>query len=766
MTGDAGTGKSTLLKEIGKKSIERNKKSETKTLPIFIKSGVIYSNDFSIDKSIREILLNSFGEEDIEKIFSDYHILLLIDSIDEFEKSNQQKILKDLSFIISRDNINFILTTRNYETLTKECDICKHTNTYLSNFDQRQVKSYLDNFFRFDLVKSEKLWESLIDNHILERIPTTPLTISLVSILYEENGYEVPATLTDVYDNFNTFLLGRFNVKSRLDFLEISVKEKILSMYALKIIQTPNRVRLSSNEFLDYVVEFFKKKSININEELLPELLKSLTEGIGVLYINDKGLVSFKHDHFMEYYASREIFNQHNRHMLEQELIDNFTVFNWQNTAIFYAGRTKDMPEFLDYIIARVYKYNTLEDCLIAVSGLGYLLQSLWMTDSQIRKNGIIAALELLIKADTKVKELAETKFHFFKNIRDIDIAFMNLVWFYYHFNSIAIRDPLNLAFDELYTDLERFKNSLFDKDKVTRQYQLFCIAATLSTGRNMDDSKLNKLFDEDKILSNPFFVLLFENAVKIMELSSESRLIKNNKISNKIKKYSHGIRFYLNTPSEDLRFTTFEQLTPIKKIKLITEGKTDASIICHSFRVLTNCFDPYWNVTSVDNVNSKGGGAAELAKYIKSIAGNFDEKSDEDKIIIGIFDNDSKGFQEFNGLDADFKSINGIVKKHVKYNVYTMLLPIPIYDSYSPYYQDKQVFKFFEIEHYFNIEFLLKENMVKETSIRGVFEIVGDKNRFSDVVLKIIDENEFKNFTVLFREIDSICKKDIIYTD
>lgn len=537
-------------------------------------------------------------------------------------------------------------------------------------------------------------------------------------------------------------------------------------MYALKIIQTPNRVRLSSKEFLDYVVEFFKKKSININEDLLPELLISLTEGIGVLYIDDKGLVSFKHDHFMEYYASREIFNQHNRHKLEGALIENFTVFNWQNTAIFYAGRTKDMPEFLEDIIARVYKYNTLEDCLIAISGLGYLLQSLWMTDSHIRKNGIIAALELLIKADTKVKELAETKFHFFKNIRDIDIAFMNLVWFYHHFNSIAIRDPLNLAFDDLATDLERFKDSFFDKDKVTRQYQLFCIAATLSTGRNMDDSKLNKLFDEDKILNNPFFVLLFENAIKIMELSSESQLLKNNKISSKIKKYSHGIRFYLNTPSEDLRFTTFEQLTPIKKIKLITEGKTDASILSHSFRVLTNCFDPYWNVTSVDNVNSKGGGAAELAKYIKSIAGNFDEKSDEDKIIIGIFDNDSKGFQEFNGLDADFKPINGIVKKHTKYNVYAMLLPIPNDDSYLPYHQDKQVFKFFEIEHYFNIEFLSKENMIKETSISGVFEIVGDKNRFSEEVLKIIDEKEFKNFTVLFREIDSICKKDILYTD
>ena len=558
----------------------------------------------------------------------------------------------------------------------------------------------------------------------------------------------------------------RLNVKSHFDFLEINVKEKILSMYALEIIKTPNRIRKTKKEFIEYIIDYFKKKSITIDEAYIPELFINLTEGTGILCVDDKDLVTYKHDHFMEYYASREIFNQHNRRELELELIQNFTLFNWQNTAIFYAGRTKDMPEFLEGIIKRVDDYTQLNDCLLAISGLGYILQSLWMTDSHVRKNGVIAALELLMRADSKVKQLAESKYYFFKNIRDIDIALMNLVWFYIHFNSIVIRDPLNLAFDDLADRLTKLKGTNFEKDKATRQYQLFCIAATLNTGRNEDPSKLNKLFDEDKILSDPFFVLLFDNAIKLLELSNEKKLKEDNKLKGKIKKHTSSIRFYLDTPSEDLRFTTYEELNAIKNVEIYTEGKTDASIISHAYGVLTQNDEPYWNITSMDKLTAKGGGAAELAKHLKELSNKIITESDNDKIVIGLFDNDAKGYQEFNGLSDEFELINGIIKKHTTNNIYAMLLPIPEGDRFKPYHQNKQAFKFFEIEHYFNEELLKKENAVKETSISGVYEIIKNKNDFAEKILKIIDTKEFQNFPLFFREIDAICNKKCNYIE
>ncbi len=766
ISGDAGTGKSTLLKHVGKLIIDQNREKGEKVFPIFIKQTDIHDAGFTIVNAIKNIL-NNFGIQDIDKVYKDYHIVLLIDSLDEFEKSNQEKVISELSRLTEKSNLNFIIGTRNYESLIRDRQVCEHKHVDLSNFDQRQVRQYLDNFFKFDLAKSTKLWENLQENNILERIPVTPLTISLVSILFEERQYEVPATLTDVYDNFNIFLLGRLTVKSRLEFLDINVKERILSTYALNVMRSSNRERKSKNEFIIFIKEFFQSKSITVNEEIVPELLNSITEGTGILYLDDKGQVSFTHDHFMEYYASREIFTQHDRKELEKELIKNFTEYNWQNASIFYAGRTKDMPEFLTALIKNINNYSHLNDCLLAVSGLGYVLQALWMTNSTIRKDGVVTALNLLLKADSRVKELASDKFYFFDGIRDIDVAILNLFWFYKHFNSIVIRDPLKLAFEELHEEMESLKRSVFEKDQVSKLFQLFCIASTLNTGKNEDESKLNELFNNDEILKHPLFILLFDIGLDILESSNAVKLKENFNLREKGRRYVDGIKFYLEKPSDELRFTTYEQLIPIKKVELFTEGKTDASIISNAFSILTYSSDPYWNITSMDKVNKAGGGAHDLHKYLSNLGKVIITDSDKTKIIIGIFDNDSKGNQEFNGLSSEiFLSIDHCTKKHKDLNIYAIKLPIPHNENYNSYHQEKQEFRFFSIEHYFPLDYLKAENMVKETSISNVYEIIGNKTTFADKVKTLKKPEEFENFAYLFRAIDKLTNYNINYMD
>lgn len=765
LSGNAGTGKTTLLKEIGKLAIAKNDTTVDKLLPIRLKTSLIANSNYSVNSAIEYEIKTLIGEENIGKVFNDYRVLLLIDSIDEFEAEKQKNIFSELNGLVENNELNFVLATRNYENLTKDCEICAHVNTRLSNFDLHQVKQYLTTFFKRDLKKSEDLWDSLLDNKILERIPPTPLTISLVSILYEEKGYEVPATITDVYDNFNTFLLGRLNVNSNLDFLKINVKEKILSMYALQIIQTPNRKRKKKQEFIEYIIDYFKGQSITIEANVIPELVKGMTDGTGVLYLDEQGYVTYQHDHFMEYYASREIFNQEDRAILERQIIENFTEYNWQNTAIFYTGRTKDMKNFLDSLVERVYRYNLLHEQLLAVSGLGYVLQSLWMTNSQNRKKAVIAALELIIKADAGVKQLAEQKFPFFKGIKDTDIAVANLAWFYFHFNSLTLRDPLQLAFDDLHNSIKELEGTVFERDKITRLYQLFCIAATLNTGRVNDTSKLDILFDEDKLLTIPLFVYLFDEAIDVLEYSNEAKLRRDYKLESKKKKYTRSIRFYLEHPSEELRHTTFEKLNPIKNVELYTEGKTDASIISHAFRVLTMGEEPYWSITAIENIQgAKAGGAQQLATRLKVLAEQIESDLDKKKTVIGIFDNDSKGFQEFNGLPRSFKAVNNILKKVDGMNVFAMLLPIPEEECFQVYHQEKQAFKFFEIEHYFAKEILEEQKMITETAISGVFEITGDKSDFIEYILNLNKKSAFNHFVTFFAELDAICGEEINY--
>tara|TARA_R110002096_G_scaffold303559_1_gene498510 strand:- start:603 stop:2264 length:1662 start_codon:yes stop_codon:yes gene_type:complete len=552
-------------------------------------------------------------------------------------------------------------------------------------------------------------------------------------------------------------------VKSSLEFLDITIKERILSIYAVEVIEDPNNTRKSIKEFESSIKKFFKEKNISIKDEIYPELIKSLTEGTGVLYIDENDKIDFKHDYFMEYYASREIFNQ--RRDLVPKLIENFTKFSWQNTAIFFTGRTKDMPQFLTDLLVRVDKYTELKDELIASSGLGYILQSLWLTNSDLRKDGVIKALELLIKADQDVKRLSST-LPVFKNLRDADIALMNFFWFFNHFNSKTLEDTLKLAFDHVSKDLDKIEDTGLPSDIMNMKYKLFCIGATLTSDKFDKNNKLDLFYARKNTLSNPLFALLFDNGLDIIDPKNKDELKERYKIKNRLIKMQKGIRYYLDNSVDVTRFTSLEAIKPIKNVEIYTEGITDATYIMQSFKVLTENKEPYWNVESCEvKTNKDSGGSYALAKTLSKIAKEMDMGKYQDKTIIGVFDNDAAGYQEFNGFFKDeeysiFKP--GVVKKHKTKNIYAIILPIP--DELEKYNQAKQEFKFFEIEHYFENSFLEENKMVTKLEINGLFEITGNKGGFAEKIKAINEPEIFKRFENLFFVIDDINNKNINY--
>ena len=762
ISGDAGTGKSTFIREIGLKILENNKGTSKKTIPIFIKSTNISDNDFNLIKTIKsQVEENSL---DFDKINENYNLFILIDSIDEFEIKIRETLVNELN-TINELNVRYILGTRNSQNLIKNIvlDDCETAN--LSNFDLNQIRQYLSNFFKHDLAKSQQLWQNLKENNILEKIPTTPLTLSLISILYEENGFEIPATLTDIYDNFNTLLLGRLTVKNNLDFLTITVKEKILSLYALSIIKKPNRDRLKKDAFTTFSQEYFSNQGTAVDIEQIPDLIINLTDGTGVLYVDENDFVNFTHDHFMEYYASKEMFFSENRIDYEDEIIAKFIEYNWQNVAIFYTGRTKDMKAFLNKLLIRIDNYNSIHEYLLCISGLGYVLQSLWLTNSFNRKAGITKALDLLLKADTEIKNLSIKNNHFFNGINENIIALLNLSWFYNNFNSISLKDPLELAFDEIYKTVREMKGTLFTKNQVSETYKLFCIATVLQHGRNGNNKKMEILFEDEKLLTNPLFVFLFDKALDHFEIHNKESLKTEYKVDSKVKKYTQSIKYYLENDTSKTSFTENEQLTIPKNIHLVTEGRSDAIIIKQAFEVLTEGNEPYWSIQSVEEkLGTKSGGAHELHKHIISLSKKIQTDYDKSNIVIAVFDNDSKGFQEFNGLAKEFVFVNPCVRKHQDYNLYALILPVPNETGYEGYEQDKQNLKYFAIEHYFPIEFLKEHNMINELPIPNVYEIKDQKIDFANKINNLVSVDIFRNFRYLFDEIDTINGVSINY--
>ena len=164
---------------------------------------------------------------------TNYKITILVDSLDELEEEIQRSILKELNRLSDSLGIRYIIATRNQEKLSSLNEGISFNIYSIERFNTEQIKKFVSRFFVGANKKADDLIDALKENRIIERLPITPLTLSLISILYEENNLEIPATIADIYDNFNSLIIGRSTVTSRIEFIDVSFKERILSLICI-----------------------------------------------------------------------------------------------------------------------------------------------------------------------------------------------------------------------------------------------------------------------------------------------------------------------------------------------------------------------------------------------------------------------------------------------------------------------------------------------------------------------------------------------------
>jgi len=774
--GDSGSGKTRLIREVGHSYIKDNStRKERKFLPVFISvTKLIDTKNVSGKASLAEAILSKFSivyeNETVENLLRRYVIVIMIDSIDEMDIDSKKSVLEEAGQYIKK-GAKLILGTRTQPSDIPGISAVEKIEEFVINkFNSKQVKQFLAKYFAKNAGHADDLIQSLQENKILERLPITPLNLSLISILYEENNFEIPATITDIYDNFNNLLLGRATVDSRLQFFDISIKERILSKYALELLERNEEKAMTKEEFSKFFHDFFEPIAGTIKIEMLPYLLEHLISSIGILHLEEDKYVRFRHDSYLEYYASREIFF-YRRNEYEPKLVENFLDLSWQYSAIFYAGRTKDSPDFLSQIISRAARASTVAEAWKGVSGLGYISQALYLTQDQMRKRAIDVALDLSILSLDGMKKLGANEAAFFKKLTLPMVTIISTMWFMDSFNSITVKAPLTMQFNELLEVFQLDEKSVNGVDKLrddvrnTIAFKLFSLALTLSNKRLGDASKMEELLFRTNLLYDPLYSDLLTFGTEIAG-SKEMYKIKDAALKPLQNKRSKPTFFIPNSvvniisqkPAGQLRFTDYDRISPIKKVRIFTEGKTDAQIIEHAYSVLTGEL-PYWSIKPIGMKEGNSSGAAALGAMLNT-ANNLIDSDDE--IVIGVFDNDDKGCQEFNGLRKEqFTPWNNSlrVKKSITSNIYSIKLPVPYSKEF--YIQPEQRYNLFAIEHYFSEDFLRQNNMIEQAPITGTFRISGNKTNFVKSVLTCYDKSVFSDFQFLFRQIDEITGMD-----
>jgi|GEM_PF-636668 len=766
--GDPGTGKTRLLNEIGKLLIERNTKiSGKRYLPVFIDT-LNLRETFASDgeQDLYSLILNGklcdhFNGKSFDEVNGNYQIVLLVDSIDEFEEKYRSKITEQLESLMDKGVLIFLGTRSNtLNDIFKKSSGKNLKDVFIQKFNNQQVENFASRYFEGKGNRAAGLLESLRENKILEKLPVTPLNLSLMSILYEEtNQQELPATLNDIYDKFSNLLLGRTMADKSIDFLDITVKETILGIYALELLKRKNSELFTKDEFIKFFENKLSSISGTIDTSLLPKALDFIIEHTGLLVLQRGKYVKFRHDSYMEYFAAKEIFKNHRE--MEDELVENFFDVNWQFAAVFYGGESRNMPVFLEKVINKIKRSGTMQEYWAATNGTGYLLQALYLTDDEIRKKAVLEVLRLMVDTYEGFKKLSTSlpENAIFGRLSLPILSIFPIFLFQDNFDSITLRKPLSLALEELLTEYD-IKRALSEYPYIDNIiYQILILSITVSGNRlNMED-KLTEVIGKVKTTGNEFYTRLLEAAIDNLgskELRKQKdEIIKSKRVHVSDSRFpvTNTLNIYIQ-PANRHRFGKYDKITPNRRVKLFVEGQSDAILLEQAYTSLTGLM-PYWEIRVGDPT---GGGANSLAKTLNEGLAYLDD----DQVVIGIFDNDSEGLQQFNGTlhNSKFDFVNGYkrIKKRKEGNIYAMLLPIP--EHMQHYILPKQTDNYFSIEHYFSKELLEENKMLNKTAIGEIYSINdsgGAKTAFAKKMAKVNNYKLYSGFIILFKEIDKI---------
>lgn len=504
--GQAGSGKTTLFKTLAKEVIEQNTlRNDTEFYPIIINFAKLNEAKFDIPTAISNYFKQDLYSSlliDGKKVLEESKCVVFLDALDEMASNTEkeQAVNSLCHFSKQYPSVKVICTSRPSDFINEQCAANGFTTFELDNINRREVEHFIDTYFKDDIIKSKRLLKSLKDSGILDRLPKTPLTIALITIIFDENEVEIPSTITDLYLMFSDILLGKTEIRDTIGIIEVNIKQRILSHLA-KEMHFSQKISIDKDTATDIITEYLKSRGqdgIKADELIIDFISKT-----GLLCYNDECKLQFKHLSFQEFFTAYELF--HHRQSDRSKFVENFNKLWWQNVALFYAGFSKDAPKLLQEILDKSIP-NTFEEKINNISGIGRLLQALYNTPIDIKKMGLVRTTEETVNAINFLIETTEDRYKPWKRFSKYAIYQMFGGWFAFNHHSITLLEPFNQSFNELF---EGHKDIQEEKAIFELEYKLYLLSMIAGSDSFLDYKNFRKLVEASRTNDLSFLALI-----------------------------------------------------------------------------------------------------------------------------------------------------------------------------------------------------------------------------------------------------------------
>jgi predicted NACHT family NTPase len=357
--GKPGAGKTTFLKHL---AIQCNQgKFEADRLPVFVTlkdfaeapnqpSLLDYISQREWSRDASEANASPFAF-----VFEQGQALILLDGLDEVRADDHDRILREIRDFSDqfRDN-HFVITCR---IAAWEYTFEKFTEVEVADFDEAQIEAFAAKWFSQKPIRPVEFLRSLNRNPKIHQLAVSPLLLTLLCLSFEESG-EFPGSRSDLYKEGIDALLKKWDAKRGIQRdqvykkLSLQNKQDLLSHIALITFNKHDyffKQAVVEEYISDYISDLpdaqIDPEALQLDSEAV---LRSIEAQHGLLVERAKGIYSFSHLTFHEYFTAREIvFNAPNLDQAIYDLLEHLYEHRWQEIFLLTTEMLRDASRLI-----------------------------------------------------------------------------------------------------------------------------------------------------------------------------------------------------------------------------------------------------------------------------------------------------------------------------------------------------------------------------------------------------------------------------------